>query len=142
MEEKKTYKEKENYRIGNLEFMKASYLEKKPEIIDYHIVRWFINDKYGKEKDYVKLNNEFYCLPNNTKIRIHKSCFKYKEFNVAIAVFRYNVIKECYDFEYIGDRPLNLTKAEIQCFLELIKHGFHVLNPTWYKENKEEDEEE
>lgn len=123
-----------NKRIGNLEFMKASYLCKEPSIVSYHIVKWYENEYYGKKDNYIKLNREFYCNPKNTSHRIHADLFEHKELNYAIASFDWNPKDECYDFSYIGDRPLTLNVKEVKEFFELIKYGFHKLNPNWYDE--------
>lgn len=122
----------DNLRIGNLEFMKASYLCREPSMPSYDIVLWTPNEYYGKEKDYVKLNKEYYCKPNNTLSRVHRSLFKLKETNMTIAQFYYDKDEDCYRFEYVGDRPLWIDKGEILSLFKLIKYGFIKLNTSWY----------
>lgn len=129
--------EKISKRIGNLELMEASYLCKKPSIVSWHIVKWYQNEYFGKEKDYIKLNHEFYCAPNNTGYRIHSNCFKYKECNYAIATFDWNEKEECYNFSYINDRPIDLNEEETKNFIKLINYGFHQLNKSWYRPIKD-----
>lgn len=121
-----------NKRIDNLELMEASYLDKKPSVVSWHIVKWQPNKYYYNKDKFVKLNNEFYCYPNNTSCRVHKSLFKNKEYNYAIASFEYNKRNNCYEFKYIEDRPIYLNKEEKEIFFELIKYGFHQLNKSWY----------
>lgn len=125
--------EKISKRIGNLGIMKATYLCKQPSVVSWHIVKYYPNEHFGKEKNYVKLNHEFYCDPKNTGCRIHRSCFTSKEFNYAIASFDWNEEDECYNFGYVGDRPLDLNEEETKNFLELISYGFHQLNKSWYE---------
>lgn len=119
-------------RIGVLEFREASYVGNKPPFVSYDIVKWYPNPYYGNEKNYIKLNHEFYCYPNNTGCRVHKDLFKSKELCIVLATFRYESQEECYNLEFIGDRPLELSNWVN--FKELIKYGFEQLNPKWYEE--------
>ena len=48
-----------------------------------------------------------------------------------MGTFRYDYQKECYNFEFIGDRPLQLDTWDN--FKELVKYGFEQLNPKWYE---------
>lgn len=114
-------------RIGVLEFREASYVGNKPPFVSYDIVKWYPNLYYGKENEYIKLNHEFYCYPKNTGCRIHKDLFKSKELCIVLATFRYDYQEECYNFEFIGDRPLQLISWDY--FRELVKYGFEQLNP-------------
>ena len=85
----------------------------------------------GKENKYIKLNHEFYCYPKNASYRIHKNLFKNKELCIVLATFRYDYQEECYNLEFIGDRPLQLVNWDY--FRELVKYGFEQLNPQWYE---------
>ena len=105
-------------RIGVLEFREASYVGNKPPFVSYDIVKWYPNLYYGKENEYIKLNHEFYCYPKNT------GC-------IVLATFRYDYQEECYNLEFIGDRPLQLVSWDY--FKELVKYGFEQLNPQWYE---------
>lgn len=129
-----------NKRIGDLSFSKASYLCTEPEFPAYHINYHYPNDFYGKEKDFIKLDDEFYEYPEshakNSHFRIHKSMFKHPECSLAIAAFRYDKESKEYTLEYVCDRPLTYIKRyNIQDFHELISYGFKHLNPKWYEEN-------
>ena len=60
-------------------------------------------------------------------IRYHKDCFKHKESCYSIASF----IRDedgCYEFSFLGDRPLNLNKDELKDFWKLIEYGYDELN--------------
>ncbi len=128
-------------RIGELEFSKAGYLcEEKyiPENPSYQINVYYPNCYYGKESEFIKEGDYF--LPKDEKYsswwKVHKSCFKYPECSLAIASFDWNKKENCYDFNWIGDRPLDYLKTpELrENFFELIKFGFHSLNSVWYDE--------
>ena len=118
-------------RIGVLEFREASYVGNKPPFVSYDIVKWYPNLYYGKENEYIKLNHEFYCYSKNASCRIHKNLFKNKELCIVLATFRYDYQEECYNLEFIGDRPLQLVSWDY--FRELVKYGFEQLNPQWYE---------
>lgn len=118
-------------RIGILEFKKASYLSSEPSFVSYDIVKYYPNPYYDKEKDYIKLNHEYYCYPKNTSHRIHKDLFKNKELCAVIATFKYDNKEGNYNLEFIGDRPLECNWND---FRELIDYGYKQLNPEWYEE--------
>ena len=61
----------------------------------------------------------------------HKDLFKNKELCTVLATFRYDYKEECYNLEFIGDRPLQLISWDY--FKELVKYGFEQLNPQWYE---------
>lgn len=118
-------------RVGTLEFREASYVGNKPPFVSYDIVKWYSNPYYGNEKDYVKLDHEFYYYPNNTGCRIHKDLFKSREYCIVLASFTYNSKEETYNLEFIGARPLLLTDWDN--FRKLIEYGYKQLNPKWYE---------
>lgn len=116
-------------RINTLEFREATYLtDTPPKMKSFHIDRWQPNNYYGKESEYIKGENDFYINPKNRCHKIHKSCFKYPEYCYAIAEFEYNSHENCYEFKWIGNRPLDLTTEEEKDFKELIIYGFEILN--------------
>ena len=114
-------------RIKNLEFRKATYIGEEPEHPSYHINKWEPNMYYGNEDKYIK-DGEYYKNPEIPHFRIHKGCFKNTETCYAIACFYWDNKEECYNFEFIGDRPLFITDEERIIFWRLIEHGFNTLN--------------
>ena len=122
-------------RIDNLEFRKCSYLGEPPEHIGWEICKYQPNHYYGRESEFVK-DGEYY-HPNNEQynfVSIHKSCFQSPETCFTIASWRWNSHEDCYNLEFVGDRPLNLTDSEWLTFRKLLEYGFHQLNPRWYEE--------
>jgi hypothetical protein len=118
----------EKLRIKNLEFKKSCYLGQEPENPSYSIDKWYKNEYYKQEKKYIK-EGEFYKYPDpEICLTIHKNCFKNKECCYSIAHFVWDEHEECYTFEFVGDRPLDLTDTERVVFWRLIEHGFNVLN--------------
>lgn len=120
----------ENKRIGNLEFAPASYLlpkEKWPENPAWHIDYWYPNGYYGRENEYEK-DGDWYIDPKFRFGRIHKDCFKNPQSCMAIASFTYNNHEGYYELEFVGDRPLGITKEEREIFWDLLKYGFEQLN--------------
>lgn len=118
----------EKLRIKNLEFRKSSYLGQEPENPSYSIDKWYKNEYYKQEKNYIK-EGEFYRYPDpEICCKIHKNCFKNKECCYTIAHFVWDEHEEYYNFEFVTDRPLDLTDQERVVFWRLIEHGFNVLN--------------
>lgn len=115
-------------RIKNLSFQKATYLCDPPEHIGYQICKWEKNPKYNKESEYIKVDSEFYCYPDDHHFKIHKECFKHPETNYAIASFTYNKYEGCYELEFVGGRPMDLNEDERKIFWELLEYGFNKLN--------------
>lgn len=114
-------------RIENLSFQKATYLGEPPKHIGYQICKWEKNPDYNKESEYIKVDSEFYCYPDQPHFKKHKSCFKHPEYSYAIASFEYN--KEgYYELEFVGERPMNLNEKERKIFWELLEYGFKTLN--------------
>lgn len=122
-------------RIGNLEYRKCTYLCEPPEHIRWEICKWEPNKYYGHESEYIKDGEWYHPNVENYKyIRIHRDCFKSPETSYQIASWKWNDHEDCYDFEFCGDRPLNLTDEEWMDFKALINVGFRRLNPYWYDE--------
>lgn len=120
----------ENKRIGNLEIRPATYLlskDKWPEKGAYHIDYWYPNGYYGRESEFLK-DGDWYVYPDHSNCRVHKDCFKNPQSCFAIASFSYNEHEGCYEFEFVGSRPLQITKEERDIFWKLIEYGFKELN--------------
>lgn len=118
----------ESKRIGNLEIRQATYLlPTPPENPAYHIDYWYPNGYYGRENEFIK-EGDWYVYPDNHHSRVHKDCFKYPQSCFAIASFTYNKREGYYEFEFIGDRPLQITLEEREIFWKLIEYGFKELN--------------
>lgn len=121
-----------NKRIGDLEFRPATYLLPKneyPKNPAWHIDFWYPNAYYGKESEYIK-EGDWYLYPNSPHCRVHKDCFKHPQSCMAIASFNYNNHEGCYELEFVGDRPLSLSKEDREIFWELLEYGFKQLNNT------------
>jgi hypothetical protein len=126
-------------RIGDLAFNKAEYLGDSPSHPSYHIDWYYPNHYFGNEKDYTKVDEEYYADPEYPCHKIHKSCFKHEECSIAIATFYYDEKEGDYYFEYIGDRPLRyINMMNESIFKTLIKYGFRQLNPDWYLYDKQD----
>lgn len=132
----------ENKRIENLEFRPSSYLlprEKWPEHIGYSIDYWYPNAYYGKEEDYDQDPRypDWYYVKGSQFAKVHKDCFKHPESCMAVGLFEYNEHEECYEFSFVGDRPVQLTEKERQIFWVLVEYGFEKLNKPESKEEVE-----
>jgi hypothetical protein len=114
-------------RINNLEFREATYLGSPPEHIGYHIDKWEPNGYYKRESEFIKVDSEFYCYPDNPYCKVHRNCFKHPETSYAIAAFHYNDHEECYELEFVGNRPINLNEEERKIFWGLLEFGFKYL---------------
>ena len=120
----------ESKRVGNLEIGPATYFlpkDKWPEKGAYNIYYYYPNIYYGRESEYI-FEDGWYLDPKFQGHRIHKDCFKNPEVCMSIASFEYDDHEGCYEFEFIGDRPLDLNQEEKKIFWELIEYGFKNLN--------------
>lgn len=107
-------------RIKNLEFRNIE--GQTPTII-----LWWENHYYKREKEYIKVDKDYYSPPERPYHHIHKSCFKNPETCMTIASFRKD--SDGYYLEFIGDRPLD-TKVDWQDFRTLVQVGYAELNNT------------
>lgn len=117
-------------KIGNLEFAPATYLLPKdnwPKHPAYHINYYYPNGYYGHEYEYIK-DGDWYLFPEYPHCKIHKDCFKHEQSCMAIASFNYNDHEGCYELEFVGDRPISLSKEERDIFWKLLEYGFKQLN--------------
>ena len=114
-----------------IELQEATYLCDPPEHRAWHIVKWYPNEYYGKEHEYIRCG-VFYTKPDDPNFKIHKSCFKHRMLNVAIAEFEW--VDGYYEFKYIADRPLRLlTSKDYEAFRRVVKQGFEQLNGSRIK---------
>lgn len=119
-------------RIGNLEFCMSSYLLPEralPEHIGFSINKYYPNPYYGKKHEYKKIG-DFYYGPKDDlyTTMIHESCFDREESHMVIASWDWDDKDCCYNFEFIGNRPLELNEEERKVFWELLEYGFGLLN--------------
>lgn len=97
-------------RIKNIEFRECTYLYDPPEIKSWELCYYYPNPDYGNEHLYRK----------------DESCFKYKENCYTLGIFKYS--DNSWSFEFICDRPLELSKEEREVFWELLEYGYNKLN--------------
>lgn len=114
-------------RIGNLEFRIATYLGEVPENPSYSIDKWHPNEYYGKEKDFIEENNEFYRHPKYPNCYVHKDCFKNPESCYSIAHFDIDRSGH-YNLHIVDNRTLDLNHDELKDFWELAHYGDKILN--------------
>lgn len=117
----------ENKRINNLIFRPAIYLIKPPKNPAWTIDKYVPNEYYGNENKYIKEGN-FYISPDTPNHKIHKNCFKNKEYCFSIASFEYNESKNIYELVLVGDRVLDLDNKEWLDYAKLITYGNEQLN--------------
>lgn len=116
----------ESLRINNLQFRPATYLGNTPPFPSWRIDYFYPNALYGKENEFEK-DGDFYVKRTPYSIRYHKSCFTSKESCFSVAAFNRDN-KGYYELSFIGDRPLNLNKADFNDFMKLVKYGYRELN--------------
>ena len=118
-----------NHRIDNLSICEASYLGNKPEHPSYHINLYKPNYYYGKEHLFIEDGDYYkYKEPEYVDCRIHKSCFKNRQYCYAIASFNWDESESFYELHFIGNRPLELDAEEVEIFWKLIRLGDKTLN--------------
>lgn len=108
----------ENYKIGKLEFRIATYLSKTPAHPSYDIVRWFPNRFYGKESEYVKVDENNYRHPSVIDYFINKKYFENPESCIVIATFYYNEGK--YHYRFIDNQGLSINPEHLT---KLVTYG-------------------
>jgi hypothetical protein len=119
-------------RVGNLEIrnfyndngkIKSLSGKKTSNFSHYEIIKLEPNSYFGKESEY-ELNGEFYYDPNNTSVKIHKSCFNSLERCYVLAYWiDINHDEKIPDLKFVGGRPFDLTKEELVDFMSLAKCG-------------------
>lgn len=116
----------ENIRIGNIAFEKSEYLGNEPEFPTWYIYKYHPNDLYGKEDKFDK-DGDYYISKGDIKVSYHKNLFKRKELKYTLATF----IRDkdgCYELSFIGDRPIELNKEDLNDFWKITKYGYKSLN--------------
>lgn len=121
-------KEISKKRIGELEFRPSTYICKPPENPSWEIVKYYQNPHYNKQSEYKYIGDGMYEDPKYNFHRIHKSCFKNPECCYTLGQFRYDEHEEFYEFQFCGDRPMDLSKENREPFWELLVYGNEVLN--------------
>lgn len=117
-----------NKRIGWLEFSPSTYICKPPEHPSWEIKMWYPNFYYGKKDQYEYVGDGMYADPEYHNHRIHESCFKGKECCYTLGSFRWDDHEGIYEFQFCGDRPLQLSKENREVFWELLEYGEDMLN--------------
>ena len=123
-------------RIGNLEFGPSTYICKPPEHPSWEIKMWYPNFYYGKKDQYKYDGDGMYINPECPYHRIHESCFKHSESCYTLGSFRWDDHEQFYEFQFCGDRPMELKKENREPFWELLVYGNKMLNI----DNNEDDE--
>lgn len=122
-------------RVGQFEFRVASYLFDDPKTMEhpsYVIDLWYPNTYYGKIDQFHKVEGEYYVSNEKPHCYMSKSIFEKPELCYSIAEFNYNEKEACYEFSWIGDRPLKvINNNELNpVFNNLIEYGFHELSDS------------
>lgn len=116
-------------RYGSLEFRKCTYIGQEPENPGWEIVKYYNNDYYGKENEYDYFPDEHCYRPkDNPHHSIDEKLFKRKELCYSIVIWRYIKKDDAYQLEFVGSRPLNLSKKERDWFWIVFEHGEKQLN--------------
>lgn len=111
-----------NIRINNIGARPAVYLGKAPEDahLHVHIVKYNVNEKYGKLEEYLKDGWEdqgrCICKP---QMSIDKNCFLDKEYLYTVAYLNYEEDNYFTRLESVGERLLELSKEERNDFWEV-----------------------
>jgi hypothetical protein len=108
-------------RVNNLEF-------KELEDGSGHINRYYPNDYYGKEGEYIldREDPEFYNPPGRENVHIHKNCFANPESSYVVAIFDPDKEEEP-DLRFIGGRIFELDEDDAADFWTVAKMGFNKL---------------
>lgn len=95
-------------RIGNIAVITSKSLK---DVEYYDIVKYYPNEYYGKEDEYVLIADDMYCHKDDTNLRyrVHKSCFAHKECCYSIA--HINDVDDC-EIVSVGSRMIELSKQE------------------------------
>ena len=111
-------------RINNIGAKKPAYIGSPPA--DAHrrlsIVQYYPCQYYGKLDEYLADGWEY--VDEGTRIRkdnctISKSFFDLEELLMGIADITYDPSEDCTNLETVGERVLNLSKADREDFFEV-----------------------
>lgn len=111
-------------RVGNIESRKPTFIT---ETKDIDIVYWIPNTYYNRENEYEWDKDGNAHPPNKFNITIDSECFKHPETCFSIANFVYNEDEPCYDLNYIGFRPFELSEKDFNDFLYVTKYIYNIL---------------
>jgi hypothetical protein len=93
------------------------------EFAHYSISKIEVNPHFGKESEYI-LDGEFYQKDKDSISKIHKNCFKNPESSYVLAYWiDINDDEKTPDLKFVGGRPFELTKEEMNDFMDLAKCG-------------------
>lgn len=101
-------------RIGNIELRCVDGI--------WEIVRWYPNSFYGKENDFIKIDDEQYQYKDSENCYVHKDCFKNPESCYVIAFVEGS--EEEPDLRTVGIRPWQLDEKDEQDFKQILKLNF------------------
>ena len=113
-------------RIGNIEFRECSYIGTPPEIKSWELCYYYPNPDYGKEHLYEKDGDFYVTVYDGIPFRRHKSCFAHRECSYSLGIFKYD--SDCWNFQFVDDRPLVLNAEEREIFWELLNYGYKELS--------------
>ena len=101
-------------RIGNVELRPLGVDDKYLA----EIIEWYPNTYYGRENDFIKVDNERYRYKDSENCFVHKSCFKNPESCYVIAFVTNN---EEPDILSVCNRPWDLSEEDEKDFKQIIK---------------------
>ena len=106
------------------------YVAKQPGIYGLRLFlgkpKWHENLVWVVDKSYVKDGDFYVTVYNGVSFRRHKSCFVYRECSYTLGTFEYD--SDCWNFQFVSDRPLGLNEEEREIFWELLTYGYKELS--------------
>lgn len=108
------------YQNMELELRKVKSIINDEEY--YEIVQWYPNDLYGKQNEYIRLDDGRYKHPN-FNFYCHEESFKKEKYCYTVCYFKYDSYEGDIECILVGDRILNEEVDWIK-LKELMKEGF------------------
>lgn len=121
-------------RIENLKFEKLSYLKDEPKHPSYGLSVYQPNQHYGKLDEHIEVEKDYFVPKDNPNVhwKLHRSCFQSPEVSYIISKWIWNNKEMCYEYRWVGDRPMDYYEKYGDIYKELVKYGFEELNSEWY----------
>ena len=107
-------------RRGNIEYRAVCNIEEN--YIRYiEVVQWYPNPYYGKESEYIKLDDDTYVKDEESLCYVHSSCFQNPESCITLVIIS---IKDEPDVRSIGLRPFELNEQDERDFKDIITKAY------------------
>lgn len=126
------------FRQGNIE-LRLTHTYGKESKIYYEIIKWYPNEYFGHEDDYIWDDSvQMYKRANiDYPYYIHPNCFKKPETCYSIATLvPHHKFEDEHDIKSVGSRVVNLNEQDLKDYLDVVRYSFEHYNELYDSEDK------